>query len=85
MYIPTSPVYLQVEAGGTLGIPVTVYCQQDVSQHKKDALLDRGVRVVLHGNDCVEAENEARASAKVHHMDRMAQYIYKPSREGEKN
>ncbi|XP_022335210.1 L-threonine ammonia-lyase-like [Crassostrea virginica] len=53
-----------VEAGGTLGIPVTVYCQQDVSQHKKDALLDRGVRVVLHGNDCVDAENEARASAK---------------------
>lgn len=52
-----------VEAGGTLGIPVTVYCQRGVDEHKKQALLDRGVRVVLHGNDCVEAENEARAAA----------------------
>lgn len=54
-----------MEAGKTLGIPVTVYCQQNVSEHKKNVLLNKGVRVVLHGVDCVEAENEGRASAEV--------------------
>jgi D-serine dehydratase len=44
---------------------VTVYCQQNVSEHKKNVLISKGVKVVLHGVDCVEAENEGRASAKV--------------------
>lgn len=48
---------------------MTVYCQRGVDEHKKQALLDRGVRVVLHGNDCVEAENEARAAAMVNYVE----------------
>lgn len=39
-----------------------------MDEHKKQAFLDRGVQVVLRGNDYVEAENEARADAKVNHV-----------------
>ncbi|XP_048737088.1 L-threonine dehydratase catabolic TdcB-like isoform X2 [Ostrea edulis] len=63
-----------VEAGKTLGIPVTVYCQQNVSEHKKNVLLNKGVRVVLHGVDCVEAENEGRASAEKQEVEYVSPY-----------
>jgi hypothetical protein len=32
------------QAGKTLGIPVTVYCQQNVSEHKKNVLISKGAR-----------------------------------------
>ncbi|XP_062610988.1 L-threonine ammonia-lyase-like [Saccostrea cucullata] len=63
-----------VEAGMKLGIPITVYCYKDVSEHKRTALQDRGVRVVLHGNDCVEAENEARSSAERQNTEYVSPY-----------
>lgn len=45
-----------------------------MDEHKKQVLLDRGVQVVLHGNDYVEAENEARADAKREQKEFVSSY-----------
>ncbi|XP_060076763.1 L-threonine dehydratase catabolic TdcB-like [Ylistrum balloti] len=46
------------------GIPLKVYCQKNVDSGKRKTLEDRGATVVLYGEDCVDAELEARRVAK---------------------
>ncbi|OWF39028.1 uncharacterized protein LOC110465591 [Mizuhopecten yessoensis] len=45
------------------GIPLKVYCQEHVDTGKKKWMEDQGATVVQIGEDCVEAEEEARRVA----------------------
>ncbi|XP_052093336.1 L-threonine dehydratase catabolic TdcB-like [Mytilus californianus] len=53
-----------LEAAKVLGVPLTIYCQEGVDPGKKDNLLHEGAKLVLHGNDCVEAELKSRSDAE---------------------
>ena len=46
-------------------MPLTIYCQSNIDPGKKEFLLHEGANLVLHGNDCVEAELKARSDAQV--------------------
>lgn len=51
-------------AGRVYGIPVRVVLPSTVSETKLEKLKNLGVEIRAHGNDCVEAELEARALAE---------------------
>lgn len=60
--------YFQLAASKALGVPLTIYCQSNIDPGKKEFLLHEGANLVLHGNDCVEAELKARSDARVYKL-----------------
>ena len=49
-----------------MNIPLTVFCRSGVDVAKKTRLETEGATVRLHGEDCVDAELEARRYAQVY-------------------
>ena len=61
------PFFLfKLAASKALGVPLTIYCQSNIDPGKKEFLLHEGANLVLHGNDCMEAELKARSDAQVY-------------------
>ena len=58
--------FFKLAASKSLGVPLTIYCQSNIDPGKKEFLLHEGANLVLHGNDCVEAELKARSDAQVY-------------------
>ncbi|XP_033751139.1 putative threonine dehydratase [Pecten maximus] len=56
------------------GIPLTVYCQKHVDAGKRNSLEEQGATVVLYGEDCVDAELEARRTANLSGVEYISPY-----------
>lgn len=61
-------------ASKALGVPLTIYCQSNIDPGKKEFLLHEGANLVLHGNDCVEAELKARSDARANGVTYISPY-----------
>ncbi|KAK3098371.1 hypothetical protein FSP39_018899 [Pinctada imbricata] len=63
-----------LEAAKTLGCDLTIYCRNGVDENKLKLLKDSGAKVVLHGIDCVDAENKARKDSVDYGVDFLSPY-----------
>lgn len=50
-------------AAARLAVPATVYVPSSTPAEKRAAIADQGAEVLVHGDDCVDTEREARAVA----------------------
>ncbi len=52
-------------AAGKLGIDCTIYVPEGASEAKIENMKQFGATIKIHGNDCIEAEGQARKSSEI--------------------